>query len=81
VQILATAIWMRQRIIEETDGGEKDEDSGSDGEENDEEKIRKEAAKLKGPSKDAIAKFEDYREYPDGFLKLILIRPCKSFPM
>ncbi|KAF8513196.1 timeless protein-domain-containing protein [Gautieria morchelliformis] len=58
-EILATVVGIRQRIVEETDGPDKNKDSDSE-EINEDEQIRLEAGKLKGPSSDAIAKFEDY---------------------
>ena len=61
VQILTMVIGLRQRIVEETDGPEKDKESDDDGD----EEIRREVTKLKGPSGDAVAKFEDYRERLD----------------
>jgi replication fork protection complex subunit Tof1/Swi1 len=54
-----TAIGIRQRIVEETD--KNNEGSDSDNELNEDDRLRRQASKLRGPSKDAIAKFEDYR--------------------
>jgi hypothetical protein len=54
--------------VEETDGLDKNKDSDSEAEINEDEQIRLEAARLKGPSSDAIAKFENYREYIPPFL-------------
>lgn len=59
---------MRERITEETDGRGEDQDSDSGSEMDEDEKVRKKASRLKGPSRDAIAKFEDYREYLFLFL-------------
>ena len=55
--------------MEETDGQNKDIDSDSNSEMNEDEKIRKEAARLKGHSSEAIAKFQDYRVYLHIFLE------------
>jgi len=53
-------IGLRQRIIEETDGPKKDEESDADQEMDEDEKIRHDASKRTGPSSDALANFEDY---------------------
>ncbi|KAF8578836.1 timeless-domain-containing protein [Ramaria rubella] len=58
-EILATVIGVRRRIIEEADGRDGKKDS-EDEDMDEDEKIRKEAGKLRGPSGDAVAQFEDY---------------------
>ncbi|KAF8523716.1 timeless protein-domain-containing protein [Hysterangium stoloniferum] len=57
-EILMIVIGIRQRIVEETAKTGEGSDSGD--EIDDDEKLRRQAAKLKGPSKEAIVKFEDY---------------------
>ena len=61
--------------MEETDGKDKDKDSDSDSavDLNEDEKIRKEATRLKGPSSDAIVRFEDYRKWLYILLESIVI--------
>ncbi|KIJ40487.1 hypothetical protein M422DRAFT_49176 [Sphaerobolus stellatus SS14] len=59
IEILTMVLGIRLRIIEETDNQDKDS-SDDDEEMNGDEKIRREAAKLKGPSAEAVANFEDY---------------------
>lgn len=63
--------------MEETDGSDNDKDADSESDSaidlNEDEIIRKQATRLKGPTSDAIAKFEDYREYLHIFLEPILI--------
>ena len=54
-------IGIRLRIVEEMD---KDKDSGDEDEDMmEDDRIRREAAKLKGPSAEAVGKFEDYRKW------------------
>ena len=58
-QILIMVIGLRQRIIEETDGDSSEiqaEDLDDD------DGVREAASKLRQPSNEALAKFQDYRK-------------------
>lgn len=57
-QILIMVIGLRQRIIEETDG----DSSEIQAEDLDDDGVREAASKLRQPSNEALAKFQDYRK-------------------
>jgi replication fork protection complex subunit Tof1/Swi1 len=64
MKILALVISQRQRIVEETDGSASRIDSanGDDANDDSDDEARAKAIQKNEPPKDAIAKFEDYRE-------------------
>ena len=60
-QILIMVIGLRQRIIEETDG-DSSEIQAEDLDDDDDDGVREAASKLRQPSNEALAKFQDYRK-------------------
>jgi len=62
LQILMFNIEKRQRIIDETDGKDKDDTFSDDDE----------TPRLPGPSKEALAKFNDYRKSMGSKTRMIL---------